>query len=281
VQIEGGLSDNESDLISQIASGERRVPGHLVAQNLCTSYSIPNFMTNVSWRVSRIAVRHRLQGQGLGTYLLNAIENSAKNDSMVVSLQTSFGVTSELFRFWHQNGFHFIKAGMRVDTSSGKHSIIMVKPLSTAYTQQLRALIELRLIQLNVLDLKETAFIELIKESLESDYARPIRTIGFLPLSDFSQAIIERQLQDFIEGKRSFNLSIPAIHTALTILLETGFTKHRESTQKNIIEASIKTLDEISNGHLSKQDKAKKLYTLKAACKQLVGFFQQKQKSSV
>jgi tRNA(Met) cytidine acetyltransferase len=284
VQVEGGLPHKESALINQIASGERRVPGHLVAQNLCTSYSIETFMSQVSWRISRIAVRHQLKGYGIGTYLLNHLEQKAREDSSINSLQTSFGVTSELVNFWYKNDFQFVKAGMRVDTSSGKHSIIMTKPLTKGYEMQLRALLELRVLQLQLIDIENEPAIEFIRDKLEAELSGSLLVDdslpvdGSLPVDDSlpvknsSKAIIQRQLHDFVEGKRSFNLSMPAIYSANMLLLRADITSSEQATLQNTIEISMETLFCLLAGHMPKQEKGLTLEAMRETCKQLLTF---------
>ena len=272
VQVEGGLPHEESALINHIASGERRVPGHLVAQNLCTSYSIETFMSQVSWRISRIAVHHQLKGCGIGSYLLNQLKQKAKEESSVSSLQTSFGVTSELVNFWYKNDFQFVKAGMRVDTSSGKHSVIMTKPLTKGYNMQLRGLLELRVLQLQLIDIENEPAIEIIRDILEDELHASLDVDDSVSVKENSKAITQRQLHDFVEGKRSFNLSMPAIYSAKTLILRADITNSAQSTMQNTIEVSMETLFALSAGHMPKQEKALKLESMKKMCKQLLTF---------
>lgn len=127
---EGDLSFATNDsLLEGILCSQRRVNGHLVAQNLTTTFCEAWFMTAKSWRISRIAVVPELRRLGLGQCLLKYIRQSAE-EAKVEYLSTSFGLTNELHSFWHSQNYSLIKVGARRDTSSGEHSGIMFASLS-------------------------------------------------------------------------------------------------------------------------------------------------------
>ena len=119
---------------TDIAANVRRVKGHLVAQNIASSYNRPEFCKAKQWRISRIAVhtlRHRM---GLGTQLLDHIESLALQEK-VEFLTVAFGASNFLLRFWHRQGYEPIKLSFKPEISSGEHSCIQVKSLSTTMVQ--------------------------------------------------------------------------------------------------------------------------------------------------
>jgi tRNA(Met) cytidine acetyltransferase len=127
---EGNIAFCENDsLLAKIICSQRRVNGHLVAQNLAMTFCDGWFMTANSWRISRIAVKPDLRRLGLGKMLLQEIRILAQQ-SAVDFLSTSFGLTSELSYFWQSQAFTLLKIGARRDTSSGEHSGIMFMSLT-------------------------------------------------------------------------------------------------------------------------------------------------------
>ena len=127
---EGNLKLPSNDpLLEGILCSQRRVNGHLVAQNLTTTFCDDWFITARSWRISRIAVNPELRRIGLGQCLLEYIRGSAEQTE-VDYLSTSFGLTTELLSFWWSQNYSLLKIGARRDTSSGEHSGIMFASLT-------------------------------------------------------------------------------------------------------------------------------------------------------
>lgn len=129
---EGG--DPLKVISAEIAANEKRVKGHLVAQNIASSYNRPEFCKAKQWRISRIAVHTLHHSMGLGTQLLDYVESLAIQERVEL-LTVAFGATSPLLRFWHRLGFEPVKLSFKPEISSGEHSCIHVKPLSTALLQ--------------------------------------------------------------------------------------------------------------------------------------------------
>lgn len=125
---EGG--DRLSDISTQIASNSKRVKGHLVAQNIASSYNQPAFCVTKQWRISRIAVEQSQQRQGYASKLVNYIELCAeKNHTDFVTV--AFGANLAVLKFWHQLGFLPVKLSLKPEVSSGEHSCLLIKQLST------------------------------------------------------------------------------------------------------------------------------------------------------
>lgn len=124
---EGGL---RNPVLSQIAHGERRLRGHLVAQSLAFHCQQPELATLISWRVQRIAVAPEYQSKGLGSKLLSQLKEQA-SAADVSFLSTTYAVTQDVLTFWLRNRFQPIRLGLSLDRVSGCHSCLMVYAIQT------------------------------------------------------------------------------------------------------------------------------------------------------
>ncbi len=124
---EGG--DCFSELANTIADCSRRVKGHLVAQNLTSSYNSPPFLLAQQWRISRIAIDPEQQRKGFGKQLIQYVEQQA-NQQHIKFLTTSFGCNTDIIKFWYNSEFTLAKLSAKPEVSSGEHSAICIKPLT-------------------------------------------------------------------------------------------------------------------------------------------------------
>jgi tRNA(Met) cytidine acetyltransferase len=106
----------------------RRFQGHLVAQKLAQINWDDQWQTADSWRIQRLAVAPDWQNRGLGSALLQRFVQSASAQNKAY-LSTSFGATPELLRFWKRHGFAPRHLGLKQDHASGRHSVMMVRPV--------------------------------------------------------------------------------------------------------------------------------------------------------
>jgi tRNA(Met) cytidine acetyltransferase len=111
-----------------IYAGRRRPRGHLLAQSLVCHLGLEQAAALSMARVMRIAVHPRLQGQGLGSALLEFIRRDAQTKGHVL-LGTSFGASPALLRFWQRQQLWPVRVGFRRDHASGEHSLLMLAPL--------------------------------------------------------------------------------------------------------------------------------------------------------
>lgn len=116
-------------LQDDIASGKRRLKGHLVAQNICFQYSLADFACLKQWRITRLAVAPDVQGQGIGKKLLNYLSEQAYQKEIDL-LTTSFGLTSDLLRFWQTEDYFLVNLSHKPEISSGEHSAQLVKVIN-------------------------------------------------------------------------------------------------------------------------------------------------------
>lgn len=118
------IKEGEIDpgLSVDIFAGKRRLQGHLVAQALASNIGIESASELSGERISRIAVHPQLQGNGLGSFLVQKLIKKSKADY----LSTSYGATESLLNFWKKSGFLSVHIGIKRDASSGAHSVIML-----------------------------------------------------------------------------------------------------------------------------------------------------------
>jgi tRNA(Met) cytidine acetyltransferase len=129
IGIEGEL---DGLLCQQIADGERRVQGHLLAQSLAFHLQATDFAALKLARVQRIVIHPLVQRRGLGEALLNEVVVDLATQQIEL-LGTSFGASTELCVFWQQLGFTPIRLSHKLEQSSNAPSVLMVKPLKLTW----------------------------------------------------------------------------------------------------------------------------------------------------
>lgn len=117
-----------TDIAEEVCQGQRRPPGHLVAQQLAYSMGLAELAVNTYLRVVRIATSSAYQRQGIASQLLSAAKVFARSEK-IDFFATSFGLNSSLLSFWQANRFLPVKLGTRRDASSGEYSLIMLQPI--------------------------------------------------------------------------------------------------------------------------------------------------------
>lgn len=125
---EGGL---DVVLTAAIHAGKRRPHGHPIPQTLTFHAGIRGAAQLLCERVMRIAVHPELQGQGLGTQLLECLVKYAE-DSGADYIGVSYALTPALLRFWERAGFVLARIGHRKDSASGSRSAVQIRGLTAA-----------------------------------------------------------------------------------------------------------------------------------------------------
>ena len=123
---EGSFS---ASLSTKVYRGERRPQGHLFAQTLTYHCGVEHAAMLDYARVMRIAVHPELQGKGIGTRLLDFIVNREKHLGRD-AIGTSFGMTTNLLKFWGKLKFNLIRIGFTREQTSGEYAAIMLLPLT-------------------------------------------------------------------------------------------------------------------------------------------------------
>ena len=128
------------DALSQaIYKGERRIQGHLLAQNLAFHLASPALATVKLARIMRIAVQPHLQRQQLGSQLLTRLEKPLQQQGYHY-VGSSFAASADLVRFWQKAGFAAIRLGMQLDKASAEPSLVMLKALSAENVSKVQQL---------------------------------------------------------------------------------------------------------------------------------------------
>lgn len=124
---EGGF---EPTLADQVARGERRPQGHLLAQSLATHAGSRAALTARWRRVVRIATHPERRRQGLAQTLLQEDMAAAKQQGAVLYGAT-FGADASLLRFWLALGFTPVRLGITHETSTGEFAVMVAKALNS------------------------------------------------------------------------------------------------------------------------------------------------------
>ncbi|MBU2964205.1 GNAT family N-acetyltransferase [Amphritea sp. 2_MG-2023] len=119
----------DTDLAEAIMKGTRRPKGQLIPQTLLAHCQIADAAHCRGLRVMRIAVHPQLQRQGIGSALLQAVEQGSQD---IDWLGTSFGATSALCCFWQRFGLQLQRLGHSRDKVSGTYAAVMLRGISPA-----------------------------------------------------------------------------------------------------------------------------------------------------
>lgn len=123
---EGGFDEK---MAQEIVRGKRRPHGHLIPETLASHVGLKQAPQLKGARIVRIAVHPALQRKGLGSCLLDQLQ-----DHPVIKhldyLAACFGATTDLLRFWKNNEYLPVRVGIQRNASSGEHSAVVFKPLS-------------------------------------------------------------------------------------------------------------------------------------------------------
>ncbi|NQY64576.1 MAG: tRNA(Met) cytidine acetyltransferase [Alteromonadaceae bacterium] len=127
---EGQCSIEEVELVIR---SKRRLRDQFLPQSLLTHCGFEESFNFNYFRIMRIAVHPKIQGQGIGGYFLKQIENLAK-DKNIDFIGTSFGANESLLRFWQKAGFALCRIGFSQDNASGEHSALLLKTVALKTT---------------------------------------------------------------------------------------------------------------------------------------------------
>lgn len=129
VVVQGDEGGFPSALAERVARGERRPPGHLLAQSLAAHAGSRDALEARIRRVQRIAVHPGRRREGVGRWLLESALAEARRDGIDL-LGASFGAEPGLIAFWQAQGFRAVRLGLSRETSTGEHALMVVKPTS-------------------------------------------------------------------------------------------------------------------------------------------------------
>jgi len=134
---EGGFDEVMAE---QIQQGRRRPRGHLLAQTLASQLGLQRGAQLSSARVMRIAIHPAIQRCGFGAALLRVVSEECIADGVDL-LGASFSASKGVLQFWQKQGLGSVLLGLGHESSSGAHSVLLLRPLSevgSALYQQAR-----------------------------------------------------------------------------------------------------------------------------------------------
>ncbi|WP_187298794.1 tRNA(Met) cytidine acetyltransferase TmcA [Marinobacter sp. F3R11] len=196
--VEGGLS---RELAGLVASGKRRVRGHLLPQSLASHSGFPEAASQRGLRTVRIAVTARARRSGIGRRLVAAATAGAAREGLDYT-GTSFGGSSDLYAFWRSCGLELARIGLQQEITSGEYPVQMVHALSPegiSLFQQVQSRLArhwLVLVPLNWKYLDPGLLAEMMSDL--SSACRP-------------DAADIRDLQNYGNGHRGFRLMVPVL----------------------------------------------------------------------
>lgn len=251
VSHEGGFTDS---LSTHIYRGERRPPGHLLAQALTYHCGVEYAATLKYARIMRIAVHPEFQHQGIGSRLVDFIVKKEKSIGRD-AIGTSFGMNKPLLQFWKKSDFNVVRIGFKREQSSGEHAAIMLLALSSAgekvhevacarFAGQLAYWFE--------------DILKDLSQELKSDFQHKERKS--LELSERD----EKDLQSFIQYSRNYELCIAAVSKLVKIKLNVIEQDYFPDDFRQILTSKvikkISWKDTGKNMGLSGQDETRKLF---------------------
>jgi tRNA(Met) cytidine acetyltransferase len=198
--VEGGLDDT---LANQVMLGQRRVRGHLLPQSLATHSGFAVAARQRLLRVVRVAVNAQTRLQGVGSALVRAAQDHAR-DVGLDALGTSFGGNSELVTFWQRNGLMPVRLGLTRESSSGELPLQMLRGTSEA-GQRLTDDLRKRLAR-HWLTLLPAVWPDLNPDLLWQLMAN-------LPPGEHLDEDDRRDLDSFAFGHRGFDLTLPVLRS--------------------------------------------------------------------
>ena len=207
VSKEGGF---DAELAQLVMQGKRRPQGHLLAQSLAAHLGYAIAAEQCCYRILRIAVADSFQQQGIGTHLVDAVLQQAQNEN-IDYIGTSFGAANELVDFWCHCSLRPLRLGITKDAASGLHSLLFVKPLSSAallWFDEAVALFSASFICQRV-----EQFSQLDSQLFFKLYSQNVQQ----PLNyGLSQIQIEHQLQTFIQGGLGYDVVVASLESWLS-----------------------------------------------------------------
>ncbi|WP_144820688.1 tRNA(Met) cytidine acetyltransferase TmcA [Marinobacter piscensis] len=218
--VEGGL--NEA-LAEQVASGKRRVRGHLLPQSLASHSGFPEAASQRGLRIIRIAVTPRARHLGIGRRLVAAAVNNAGETGLDFT-GTSFGGSPGLYAFWASCGLSFVRIGLQQEATSGEYPLQMVRAQSNRgikLIQQAGARLAQHwpvLVPLNWRDLEPELLLRMTSDLATRE-----------PEERWPDSADIRDLQNFGRGHRGFKLMVPVLRSLSLTPEFTGWLRTQDA----------------------------------------------------
>ncbi|XOV78499.1 MAG: tRNA(Met) cytidine acetyltransferase TmcA [Aestuariibacter sp.] len=226
--IEGDIQEGE--LATEIANGNRRVKGHLLAQQLALITAHPTHLKYRYLRIVRIAVEEQYRKVGIGSELLRQIEHWGKQQQFQF-VGSSFGGSPDLLAFWVKNDYHPTHVGFQKDKASGEFSLTMLKAIDKQYEELTQQLTE------------KTH--DIFSYHLPTTLKQMSVNLVYLLLGSFStdkklSNDTKKQLKDFSNHQRPLELVGPQLQTLLS--LSSIFKNENEANCQLLIQCVLQRI---------------------------------------
>jgi len=180
-------------------------------------------------RIVRIAVHPDVQGQGLGSRLLEEVTRSM-HASGYVALGASFAADARVMRFWRNHHFSPVHVGVMREHTTGSYPMLMLRPLGLAGEQVCQEALSRFIQRYQVL--RETAYADIDKDiriQLEEVTSVQVET-----MPDF-----DHELLAFTYAHRGLELSLPAIRGYLDAYPDRHYLSQIPPLQQELLERCI------------------------------------------
>jgi tRNA(Met) cytidine acetyltransferase len=121
---EGGFTEETQEAIF---AGER-IRGNVIPDLLTSQLRDKSAGAETGLRVVRLATHSARRGAGLGSYLLQSIQEEFSGN--IDWLGTCFSASADLVSFWNTNGFDAVHLSIRRNQTTGAHSVVMLREIS-------------------------------------------------------------------------------------------------------------------------------------------------------
>ena len=260
---EGGF---DTALAHDIYYGNRRPQGNLVPQSLAFHAGLAEAPLLTTERIMRIVVHPVVQKRGIASKLLSHIEEQTKHCDY---LSSSFAATTDMVLFWRRRGFKPVHMGLRRDSSSGCHSLIVIKPISIKGIKLVKLAQQQFSFHLPIL-------LEEPLRDLESSIITALQTTKVKQSQQLS-AIDIMDLKSFAYGHRGYEYCLYAIqkltlsHSIQTQLIPTLKLRERQLLQYRVIDKH--PVDYVVN-QLKLTGKKELTQLLRFIIQQLISYFE-------
>ncbi|MBB5253923.1 tRNA(Met) cytidine acetyltransferase TmcA [Sulfurisphaera ohwakuensis] len=122
---EGDLPDSLIDLALKGGTFD----GDLIPDRLIKHVRLRDFGKMKGWRIVRIAIVQELQDKGLGSTMLNMVEESAKEEG-VDWVGSAFMGDARVLNFWIKNGYVPVHVSPKKNEKLGDYPVVVIKPIS-------------------------------------------------------------------------------------------------------------------------------------------------------
>jgi tRNA(Met) cytidine acetyltransferase len=122
-------SSTDSQLVSAIAKGQRRIKDQFLPQALLAHQGFSKAFEFSYLRIMRIAVIPELQGEGIGSFLLQQLAIYAEQEN-IDFIGSSFAINKQLWLFWQKQHYSITRLGFTKDQASGEHSALILKGMN-------------------------------------------------------------------------------------------------------------------------------------------------------